>query len=34
MGGEESYIQMFHGGNVKVRDHLEDIGICGRVLLK
>jgi len=32
-GGEEWYLQGFGGGNPKERDHLEDLGVDGRVIL-
>jgi hypothetical protein len=32
-GGEESYIQGFGGGNLREKDHLEDLSIDGNILL-
>jgi hypothetical protein len=32
--GEKRYIQDFGGGNLRERDHFEDIGIDGRLILK
>jgi len=34
MGGEERCIQDFGGGNLGERDHLEDIGVDGRIILR
>ena len=33
-GGEERRIQGFGGGNLRKRDHLEDPGVDGRIILK
>jgi hypothetical protein len=33
-GGEERCIQSFGGGHLKERDHLEDLGVDGRIILK
>jgi hypothetical protein len=33
-GGEDRWIQQFGGGNLRERDHLEDLGIDGRIILK
>jgi hypothetical protein len=33
-GGEERCIQGFEGGNLRERDHLEDPGIDGRMILR
>jgi hypothetical protein len=33
VGREEECIQGFGWGNLKTRDHLEDLGIDGRILL-
>ena len=32
--GEERYIQGFDGGNLRERDHLEDQGADGRIILR
>jgi len=32
--GEEKYAQGFWGGSQKERDHMEDLGIDGRIILK
>jgi hypothetical protein len=31
--GQQKYIQRF-GGNLKERDHLEDPGLCGRIIFR
>jgi len=33
-GGEETRIQGFVGGNLRVRDHLGDLGLDGRIILR
>ena len=33
-GGEETLIQGFGGGNLRERDHLEDSGVDGRIILR
>jgi hypothetical protein len=33
-GRQERCIQDFGGGNLRKRDHLEDLGIDGRIILK
>jgi len=33
-GGEEKYTQSFGWGNLRKRDHLEDLGLDGRMILK
>jgi hypothetical protein len=33
-GREERHIQGFDGGNLRERDHLEDPGIGGRIILR
>jgi hypothetical protein len=33
-GGEERCIQVFLRGNLKERDHLEDLGMDGRIILR
>ena len=33
-GGEERRIQGFGGGNLRERDHLEDPGVDGRIILR
>jgi hypothetical protein len=34
MGGEEICIQGFGRGNLRERDHLEDTGVDGRIILR
>ena len=33
-GGEERRTQVFDGGNLKGRDHLEDPSVYGRIILR
>jgi hypothetical protein len=33
-GGEERCIQGFWWGNLRKRDHLEDLGVDGRIVLR
>ena len=33
-GGEEKCVQGFGGGNLRKRDHLDDPGVDGRIILK
>jgi hypothetical protein len=33
-GGEERYVQCFGGRKLRERDHLEDSGVDGRIILK
>jgi len=33
-GGEDKYIQCFGGETIVERDHLEDLGVDGRIILK
>jgi hypothetical protein len=33
-GGKERFIESFGGGKLRQRDHLEDVGADGRVILK
>ena len=33
-GGENNYVRRSGGGHQRERDHLEDLGIVGRILLK
>ena len=34
MGGEERRVQGFGGENLRERDHLEDSGVDGRIILR
>jgi hypothetical protein len=31
-GGNKKWIQNFTSGNLKIRDHLEDLGVDGRII--